>query len=129
MTDGIGRIMSQRPESESVFVQVLRVRYLVQNEIAAPDVMHKVAEEMAAEGIVADVLYEAAAVGVGVSFAEVGVSRAGVAGQQYRTNLVVPEHVDDLLMGEDGVGWGALPGSQKTDKSEAADEQMQAITP
>ena len=38
------------------------------NEVSAPHVMHQVAEFLTAERVVAEVLYDGASVGVGMSF-------------------------------------------------------------
>ena len=63
--------------------------------------------------------------GVGVGFAKVCVSCCGVASQQYGADLVAPEHVDDLLVGEDGVGRGALA----IDDEEQQDREPQHLAP
>ena len=73
MADIIGRIMRQRAQSERVFVQILRLRDLIQNEIAAADIMHQVAEQMAAERVITHVLNNGAAIGIRVRFAQIVV--------------------------------------------------------
>lgn len=101
---GICRVVGEGSEGEGVFVEGVSFREHVEDEVSGAHVVDEIGEEVGAEGVVADVLDERAAVGVGVGFAEVCIRRVGEAGLQQRTELVAPEEVNDLLMGEDGVG-------------------------
>jgi hypothetical protein len=59
----IGGIVRQRAQSESVLVNVLGVGDQVDHKIAAADVMRQIAEELAAERVVAQILNDASSVG------------------------------------------------------------------
>ena len=68
--------------------------------------MHQVAEVMVAEWIVAHVLHDTAAVGVSVSFLQLLGRYIGEPPPDGRDDVVLPCHVDDLLMREYGIGVG-----------------------
>ena len=78
--------------------------------------MHQVAELMAAERVIAQVLYDRASVGVGVSFFQLIVSDARVAVTEQRHDLVFPEHVHDLFVREHGVGVGKRHSAKQQQK-------------
>ena len=71
-----------RRQCESVFVDIARFPKQIIDEIAGADVVRELAEEFIAEGIEAHVLHDAAAVGIRVGFAELGVRGTGKTRQQ-----------------------------------------------
>ena len=120
MAGDVGGVVGQGSEGEGVLIDVpgfLGFGEHVGNEVSATHVMGQVAEEMVAEGVVADVLDEAAAVGIGVGGAHLVVGRAGKAREEHGAKLRFPEEIDDLLVGQDGVGRGALAGRQETEQN------------
>ena len=67
----VGREVRQRAQRERILVEILRLANHVDDEVAAADVMRQIAVELAAERIVAQVLNDAAAVGVGVRLRQI----------------------------------------------------------
>src|SRR5690348_8677952 len=72
----IGRVVRKGADRKSVFVQILCVPKQGLNEIPTPYIMRQVAEKMASIGIVAHVLDDRAAVGIGLRFAQLIFRRA-----------------------------------------------------
>ena len=66
----IGGIVRQRSQSESVLIEVLGFADQVEDKIAAPDVMRQIAEELAAERIIPQILNDAPSVGESVRFGQ-----------------------------------------------------------
>jgi hypothetical protein len=66
----------------------------------------EVGEEGVAEGIVAEVLDGAAAVGVGVGLLKLGFGEGGVLLEEDGTDGMFPGEVDELFVGLYGVGDG-----------------------
>ena len=64
MTIIIGGIVRQCSQSESILIKVLGFADQVEDEIAAADVMCQIAEELAAERIIPQILNNASSVGV-----------------------------------------------------------------
>ena len=90
MSAVIGGIMRQSSQSEGQLIQVLRIGDQFGNEIPAPDIMHQVAEELAAKRIVAHVLNQAAAISIGMGVAEVFRARCWITFQQKALDPRVP---------------------------------------
>ena len=65
--------------------------------------MHQVAEFRAAERIVAEVLDDGAAIGVGMRFFDLVFRQSRISLEQKRADLVGPEQVHDLLVRQNGV--------------------------
>jgi hypothetical protein len=102
----IADVVRERADSEGELVGGLRVVEKRENEVAGADVVGEVGEELVAEGIVAEVLNGAAAVGVTVSLLELRFGECGEVLEQKRTDGLLPGEVDQLLMGLDRVGDG-----------------------
>jgi hypothetical protein len=66
--------------------------------------MSQVAEELAAEWVIADVLKETAALSIGVGFAQLVGGGLREAFQEQRLDLVLPKYIDQFLMREQRVG-------------------------
>ena len=90
--------MGQRAQREGEFVQGLRFPNQVRDKIAGAHIMHKVAEEDAAERVVAHVLDNASAVGIGVGFQEIFGSGLRIAAKEKGLDVAIPGRIDDGLM-------------------------------
>ena len=121
--------MGERADGEGYVVGGFGVAEEGSDEVSGADVVQQVGEEGFAQGIVAEVLDDASAVGIGAGLAELGGSEIGVALEQQRLDGVGPSEVDELLVGEDGVGVDGLrdrneneqeSGQRKTERTEDA---------
>src|SRR5579862_2018464 len=117
MADRIANVVRQGADGEGVFVDVLSVAEQVGDEISGADVVGEVAEELFAEGVIAHVLDRRAAVGVGVRLAQLRLGGIGKAGEQQRTNAVVPCEIDQFFVGEDGIARSAEREQVRHDKN------------
>ena len=70
MADGVADVVGEGADGEGELVGVFGVAEEVDDEVAGADVVGEIGKEGVAEGIVADVLDDAAAVGVGAGFVE-----------------------------------------------------------
>ena len=78
--------------------------------------MHQVAEFLAAEWIIPEVLDDGTAVRIGVGFLDLIVRKAGKAMLDERPDVRSPQQVDDFLVGENGVGRGRGPLANDNEK-------------
>jgi hypothetical protein len=69
--------------------------------------VEEVAEESVAEGIVAEILYQAAAVGVGAGLLEIGLGGLRKAFQQCGFDRAGPQRIHYRHMGKDGICRGS----------------------
>jgi hypothetical protein len=94
----IRRVMRQRAQGERILVQILGVANQVRDEVAAPHVMRQVAVELAAERIIAQILNDAASVGICVR--RYRIIRAGGREpfQQKRPDRAIPNRIDNGLV-------------------------------
>jgi hypothetical protein len=106
VADGVADVMREGADGEGEFVGGVRVAKQADDEVSGADVVGEVGEEFVAEGIVAEVLDGAAAVGVGVSLLELGFGECGVMLEKNGPDGLLPGEIDQLLMGLDGVGDG-----------------------
>lgn len=118
MAYDVSAVVGEGSEGEGVLVGVVGLADEVGDEVAGADVVEDIGEFMAAEGVVADVLDDRAAVGVGVSGANFIVREGGEAGAEERDDVRQPSHIDDLFVGEDGVG---SSGRRKEEQQEEKD--------
>src|SRR5208282_2782253 len=92
------------------------------NEISAANIVHQIAELHAAKGVVAQILDDRASIGIGMRFRKLCFGQAREACEQERLELVRPQQVHDLLVGENGIGEGVAAGDQYGEKqSQQAD--------
>ena len=108
MTDSVAEVMGEGADGECEVVGSFGFVEERADEVAAADVVEEVREVGFAERIVAEVLNEASAVGIGVRFAEFSGGEGREALKQEGLDGVGPGEVDDLLVGEDRVGFGGL---------------------
>jgi hypothetical protein len=95
----IGRVVGQRPQGERILVYILALQQKLANEISGSNVMSQVAEFLAAEGVVTQVLNDRATVCVGVRFLDLIVGQSGITLEQERPDLIGPEQVHNFLVG------------------------------
>src|SRR5664279_6540108 len=91
MSVDVGNVVGERSQRESVLIEVLRIVEHRQNEVTGADIVCEIAEDVIAEGIVANVLDDAAAVGIGMGFYQVLRRGIGESRQQQWLDLLVPE--------------------------------------
>src|SRR5271165_1836220 len=91
-------IMSERADSESVLVQIFRVAKQSLHKISAPHIVSKVAEKMASVRVIAHVLDDRPAIGVGLRFAQLLFGGTRKTGQQQRLDVRLPQGIDDRLV-------------------------------
>ena len=73
-----------------------------------------------AEGVIAHVLNDASAIGKSVRFPQVFLGRFGKALFQERFDLVFPQQVDDLFVGENGICRTEANHKQKDEKHKSS---------
>jgi hypothetical protein len=110
MTIGIRFVMRQCAQSESIFIDVSRIVKQGHYEIAAPYIVDQIAEILAAERVVAEILDDTTAVGVGMGFGELFFGEFRKSLEEKWTKRVLPEKIDDFFMSEDGIGKRAAAG-------------------
>jgi hypothetical protein len=103
---GVADVVREGTDGEGEFVGGVGVAEEADDEVSGPDVVGEVGEEGVAEGVVAEVLNGAAAVGVGVGFLELGFGEGGIFLEEDGADGLLPGEVDQLLMGLDRVGNG-----------------------
>jgi hypothetical protein len=129
MASDIGSIVSERAQGKGVLVGILALGEQLANEIAAAHVVNQVAEFDAAEGIVAKVLDDGAAIGISVCFRELGFCESGKALEEKRAKITGPRQVHDFLVGEHGVGERASGAQEQGEKrGQNADTPWAAAT-
>ncbi len=94
VADGVADVMRERADGEGEFVGGLSVAEEVNDKVPRPNVMGEVGEEAVAEWVVAEVLDGTAAVGVGVSFLELGFGEGGVLFEENGPDGLLPGDVD-----------------------------------
>jgi len=120
--------MGESSKSEGVLIDVAGLLCFdehVGDEVSAADVVGEIAEEMGAEGVVADVLNEAAAISIGVGLTHPVVGSTGKASEKSGADLGFPEEINDLLVGQDGVSWRTLTRHEETEQ----DAQTEQVKP
>src|SRR5579863_2563115 len=98
--------MRQRPQRESVLIDVGRFLDQGGDKISGAHVMQQVAEILIAAGVVAHVLDQASTVGIPVRLLQVVRGGLRKALQEHGADLVFPRQVDNLFVSENRVGRG-----------------------
>src|SRR2546430_5858075 len=93
----------ERTDGESVLVYIFGVSQQSLDEVTTADVMREVAEKGAAVWVVAHILNDGAAIGVGLCPAQILLGGLREFLQQQRPDVRLPSRIDDGLMGEDCV--------------------------
>src|SRR6185369_17810765 len=120
MAGDVRGIMRQRAQGEGVLVNILTLAQQFQHEVAAANVMHQIAELYAAEGIVAQVLDDGAAIGVGMRLGDLLFRESGIALQKEGTKGVSPEQVNNLFVSQDGIRGRAAAAHEQDEKERQA---------
>lgn len=97
----VADVMREGADGEGEVVGVLGVAEEAQYKVAGADVVSEVGEEGVAEGVVAEVLDGAAAVGIGVCLLKLGFGKVREAIEEDGTDGVLPGQVDDHFVGLD----------------------------
>ena len=95
--------MCQRTKSKGVLVCILTLQQQFLNEVTAASVVHQIAKFQTAKRIVAKILNDGAAIGVSVCLFQLVFREAGKTLKEKWAELIGPNQVNDLLMGEHGV--------------------------
>jgi len=106
VADGVADEVRERADGKGKLVGGLRVADEGEDEVAGADVVGEIGEELVAEGVVAEVLDGAAAVGIAVRGVDLLLGEVGIVLEQDGADGCLPGEVDDLLVGLDGVGDG-----------------------
>jgi hypothetical protein len=101
-------VVRNRAERECILVQVARLLQHDWEEIRAAYVVEKVAEKAGAEWVVSEILDNASAVGVAVRNPQLLFGGIGEALEQDNFDRIVPEGIDERLVGEYGISWRRL---------------------
>ena len=116
MPVGVADVMRKSSDGKRKLIGIAGVAEEIHDKIAGAHVMGKVAERHLAKGVVADVLDDAAAVGVGPGFFQLCLGQVRIAAEQQGNDGVVPGEVDQLLVRKQGIG----------KRRESANEEQQA---
>ncbi len=84
--------------------------------------MREVAEFLAAEGVIAEILDDGAAVSVGMCLFDLVVGEPGKALEKQGAYLVEPKQIDDLFVGEYRIGKG---GNGERNQCQDNDDEAQ----
>jgi hypothetical protein len=114
VTDGVADVVGESADGEGELVGIAGVAEEVDDEITRADVVGEVGEELVAERVVADVLNDAATIGVGAGMLDLSGGEIRVAAEEQRDDGGLPGEVDELFVGEEGVGAGGTDGAEKT---------------
>jgi hypothetical protein len=94
VTYGISDVMREGADGEGELVGSMGVAKKAGDKVSGPYVVGEVREEGVAEGVVAEVLNGAAAVGIGVSLLKLGFGEGGVVFEENGANGLLPGEVD-----------------------------------
>src|SRR5262249_36025349 len=92
-------IVAQSSQSECQLVYVLCVVNQLHDKFAAAHIVKQITEKPVAGRIVAHVLNQAAAIGIGVGLAQIVFCGIGKTVQQEALDVTLPDEVDYLLVG------------------------------
>ena len=123
MAFGVTKVMRQRADRERKLVGILRIAKEIDDEVTGAHIVGEVRKRRIAEGIITDVLNDAATIGVSPSAVKVGGSQVGITAEQQWSDRVIPSEIDQLLVGEQGIRC-SMPteGGQKEDKQDEGDK-------
>src|SRR5712692_2063483 len=103
MAVAICRVVRQSAERECVFIEILGIADQRLDEVAAANVVHQIAEEMTAVGIIAQILYDRAAKGEAMSLAQFVGSGVWKALQEHWTNAGFPGGINEGFVRENRI--------------------------
>src|SRR3954447_12380677 len=118
----VGREMRQGSERKGVLVQILRFANERDDKVAAADIVREIAIERAAERIVAKVLDNTAAVGVGMRDYQIFGRGRREPFQQEGLDGAVPGGIDNGLVRQDRVRPGVPAGEERQQAESGASQ-------
>ncbi len=121
-------VVRQCAQRKGVLVGILTLFDEFEHEVAAAHIVHQVAELLIAEGIVAHVLDDCSAIRIGVRLPHLLVREPGIARQDHRPQLIVPQQIDNLFVCEHGICVRATAADEQHEGHEAADRRMQEVS-
>jgi len=95
--------MRKRAQREGIFIGGLAFAQKLNHKVAAAHVVHQVTELFVAERVVAHVLNHRAAICIRVSLPHLVIRQARITGQDHGPQVIVPQQIDDLFMGENRI--------------------------
>ena len=104
----VADVVGERPNREGELVSILGIAKEMNDEVAGADVMGQVGDEGVAERIVANVLNDAARIGVGACLFQLFCGDAGIPAAQQRHDRTLPGQVDQLFVGKERISPGRL---------------------
>ena len=104
MADGVADVVRECADGEGELICIPGVAEKVDDKISGADIVGEVREELIAEGVVADVLNDASAVGIGTGVFDFRGGERGVAREKQRDDGALPGEVNELLMGQQRIG-------------------------
>ena len=104
VTDGVADVVREGADGKGKLVGGVGVAEEAEDEVSGADVVGEVGEEGVAEGVIAEVLNGATAVGVGVGFLELSFGECGIFLEEEGADGLLPGEVDQLLVALDRVG-------------------------
>lgn len=122
----VADVVRECSDGKGQLVGILRVSQKAGDEVSGADVVSKIAEERVAEGVVPEVLYDTAAVGVGMCFTKLGLSEMRVVAKQDGTDGLFPGDVNQLLMGEYGVRPALYGDEEKCNQRQGPEKEVVA---
>jgi hypothetical protein len=117
VANGIAYVVRKRADGEGELVGSLCVVEKREDEVAGADIVGEIGEELVAEGVVAEVLNGAAAIGIAVGFLELGLGEGGVVLEENGADGLLPGKIDEFLMGLNRVGDGGSRRQEQTEES------------
>ena len=109
----VRRVVGECAQGKSVFVEVRGLLNHNYDEVSTTHVVHQVAEILVAERIVAHVLNQRSAIGIGMRLPQIFLGSFGEALFQKRLDLILPEEVDDFFVRENRVSKTEMGRRQK----------------
>ena len=96
----VSDVMGERANGKGQCIGVFCIAEEAYDEVAGADVVSQIGIDHVAEWVIADVLDDATAVGVGAGLFELGSSQGRIAAEQQRDDRVSPGEVDELLVSQ-----------------------------
>ena len=124
VADVVADVMGKRPNGKGKLVGVLGIAEEIDDEVAGADVVGQVREERVAEGIVANVLNDAARIGVGPCLFQLLGGDVGITAAQQRHDGALPGQVDQLLVGQQRISAGGPADKQQAQQKSRGPEEI-----
>ena len=99
------------------------------NEVSAANVVRQVAELLAAERVVAEVLDDGAAISIGMRLLDLVFRQSRKSLEQQRPDLTLPEQVYNLFVRQNGVCGRAAAGHQQDQEYRKHSDAQEAPIP